>query len=130
MVRRFGCGLIAIGFALSLWPIPAAKADPPPWAPAHGWRAKHQGGDDERGHHEHRHGEAVYEMPYGLAEHTCYRDLLGAALGGAAGGLLGSQVGHGSGRTAATVGGVLIGILVGGSIGRAMDQVDQACVGQ
>lgn len=68
----------------------------------------------------------VPDLP-GLA---CNRDLIGGVLGGAAGGVLGSQVGKGDTRTAATIGGTIIGVLVGGSIGRAMDQIDQACVGQ
>ncbi|HZS81843.1 MAG TPA: glycine zipper 2TM domain-containing protein [Stellaceae bacterium] len=124
---RLGAALLAASLALSFSAVPAS-ADPPPWAPAHGWRAKHHHGDDD----DDVRVEAapLYVMPYGLAQRTCYRDVIGAALGGAAGGLVGSHIGHGSGRTAATVGGVLVGILVGGSIGRAMDEVDQACVGQ
>jgi surface antigen len=130
---------LALGFVLPLLAAPA-KADPPPWAPAHGWRDKHHGhGDDDddedhdrdRGHRPHGPPPApVAEIPYGLGQRTCYRELIGGALGGAAGGLIGSNIGKGEGRTAATIGGVLAGILVGGSIGRAMDQVDQACAGQ
>ena len=41
--RRRPFGLVAAAtllfFAASLMPISAAYADPPPWAPAHGWRA-------------------------------------------------------------------------------------------
>jgi hypothetical protein len=33
--------LIALGLASAGFVTPAAMADPPPWAPAHGWRAKH-----------------------------------------------------------------------------------------
>lgn len=128
---RLAAMLAAAAFALPLVAAPA-KADPPPWAPAYGWRAKH---DHHHHHHEDEDDDAVvvapaYVMPYGLARRTCYRDVIGAALGGAAGGLLGSHVGAGSGRTAATIGGVIVGILVGGSIGQAMDEADQACVGQ
>lgn len=32
----------AFGLACAALVAPAAYADPPPWAPAHGWRAKHQ----------------------------------------------------------------------------------------
>jgi surface antigen len=119
------CAVFAFLFFASLVPGAPAKADPPPWAPAHGWRAKHhRGDDDDEG------PRRVYVMPYGLSERTCHRDLIGAAIGGAAGGLAGSQIGRGNGRTAATIGGVVIGALVGGAVGRAMDDVDQACVGQ
>lgn len=128
MFRRLGASTIAAAFAASLLPVTPALADPPPWAPAHGWRAKHEG------KHKHRHDDdddrVVYVMPYGVGERTCYRDLLGAAIGGAAGGLAGSRIGKGDGRTAAIVGGAVIGVLVGGAVGRAMDRVDQACVGQ
>ena len=34
------------------------------------------------------------------------------------------------GRTVAIIGGTILGALVGGSLGRAMDRVDQNCVGQ
>jgi surface antigen len=101
-------------------PVPAL-ADPPPWAPAHGARAKHKHG---------REVQPVYVLPYGLDRGTCSRDLIGGAIGGVAGGVLGSQVGKGDGRLAATAAGVVIGVLVGGAIGRSMDEADQACVGQ
>jgi surface antigen len=145
--------LIGFLFALSSLPHAAALADPPPWAPAHGWRDKHDRDDDEwREHHRrHRHGDddndysaaappaavvvpppapAEVAMPYGLDQRVCNRDLIGAALGGATGGLIGSNIGKGKGRTIATVGGVLVGLFVGGKIGRNMDQLDQACAGQ
>src|SRR5262249_7955888 len=94
--------LTAALFAASLIPARPAEADPPPWAPAHGWRAKHHHDDDDAG------PRRVYVMPYGLSERTCHRDLIGAAIGGAAGGLAGNQIGKGNGRTAATIGGVVI----------------------
>jgi surface antigen len=91
---------------------------PPPWAPAHGYRRKQ--GD----------GRVVYAAPYGISTGICDRTLLGAALGGAAGGLIASEVAHGTNRPVAIAGGALLGILLGGSIGNAMDQLDERCVGQ
>jgi surface antigen len=91
---------------------------PPPWAPAHGYRRKHE------------HGRVVYLAPYGISSGICDRTLLGAALGGAAGGLIASEVAHGAHRPAAIAGGALLGILLGGSLGNAMDQLDERCVGQ
>jgi surface antigen len=105
-----------------------ALADPPPWAPANGYRAKHvQDGTADGAY-------AVYAVPYGIDRGICdrsllSRELLGGAIGGAAGGLVGHQVGGSSGRTAATIGGIVAGALVGSAIGRAMDIVDQNCVG-
>jgi surface antigen len=95
-----------------------ASQGPPPWAPAHGYRRKHEG------------GRAVYVAPYGISTGLCDRTLLGAAVGGAAGGLIAAQVAHGEHRPAAIAGGALLGILLGGSIGNAMDQLDERCVGQ
>jgi surface antigen len=91
---------------------------PPPWAPAHGYRRKHD------------HGRAVYQAPYGIATGICDRTLVGAAVGGAAGALIASEVADGRHRGAAIAGGALLGILIGGSIGNAMDQLDERCVGQ
>jgi len=91
---------------------------PPPWAPAHGYRRKHD------------HGRAVYQAPYGIATGSCDRTLIGAAVGGAAGGLIASEVAHGKHRAEAIAGGALLGILLGGSIGNAIDQLDERCVGQ
>lgn len=72
---------------------------------------------------------ALGAMP-GIPGVACNRDLIGGLLGGAAGGLIGNQFGRGDGNTAATIGGVVIGAIVGGSLGRRMDEVDHACVGQ
>ena len=109
-------------FAASSLPLDAAYADPPPWAPAHGWRAKHK----------HKKEKYVYyrEVPYDIGIGRCNRDLLGAVLGGVAGGAIGAGVVKGDNRTAAIVGGTIIGAIIGGAIGGHMDRVDQNCVGQ
>lgn len=143
MKLRNCAAVIGLLFTISSLPLSAAFADPPPWAPAHGWRDKHDRDDDDwRDRHHHRHHDdedddrvavpppAVVAMPYGLDQRVCYRDMIGAALGGATGGLIGSNIGKGKGRAVATVGGVLVGLFVGGQIGRNMDQLDQACAGQ
>ena len=112
---------VLFAFTASLATPQVAFADPPPWAPAHGWRAKHkQRGDNVR-----------YSVPFDIDLGRCNRELLGAVLGGVAGGVIGAQVAKGGDeRTVAIVGGAIIGVLIGGAIGRRMDQVDHACVGQ
>lgn len=117
---RFAAPL-ALALAASLVaPVPV-QADPPPWAPAHGYRKKNK----------HKHGnEVAYAVPFGIDLGQCNRELVGAAVGGAAGGALGSTIGRGDGKVAAVIGGTLIGILVGGAIGRSMDQTDHRCTGQ
>ncbi len=115
------------------------SADPPPWAPAHGYRAMHK---DNHGHdHKHKgkykhkreyeeeHARA-YVPPFDLNLGRCNRDVLGALIGGAGGAALGSTIGKGDGQTAAIIGGAILGIMVGGSVGRSMDDVDQHCIGQ
>ena len=105
---------------LAVWTVPVA-ADPPSWAPTHGWRAKQK-------HKQKRY--ANYTEPYGLDLGRCNRVILGGMLGGATGAALGTTVDKDDGRTAAIVGGTIVGVLVGGTIGRYMDSVDQNCVGQ
>lgn len=119
--RALAAGLVAL--CAAAWSLPAS-ADPPPWAPAHGYRAKQA---KQKGKHK---GQYAYVPPFELNLGRCNRDLLGAALGGAAGAAVGSQIGSGDGRTAAIVGGAILGLLVGGSIGRSMDALDQHCIGQ
>ncbi len=96
---------------------PAYAWAPPPWAPAHGYRYRHGGGQTGR-------------FPVDLGTGRCNRELVGSLLGAAAGGFLGSKVGDGNGQLAAVAGGALLGFLVGGGVGRTMDEVDQNCIGQ
>jgi len=102
---------------------------PPPWAPAHGYRAKHRWKYRQYGHDYYATEQDLVILPtIGLG--SCNREVVGGLLGAAAGGYLGSQIGSGSGRTAAVIGGTILGVLVGGNIGRSMDRIDQNCVGQ
>jgi len=112
---------VLIGVLLSttlLW----AWADPPPWAPAHGWRKKH---DPHYVGYEGRR----WPSDYGVLHGTCNREAIGAVLGAAVGGAIGSQVGTGDQRAVATVVGAVIGAVVGAQIGRSMDEEDRACIG-
>ncbi len=121
LVSACAATVIAVFTATAV--VPPAFADPPPWAPAHGYRAK-------KGKKFKKYKHVLPPNTFGIDLGQCNRDLLGGALGAAAGAALGTQVGKGSGKTAAIVGGAILGALVGGSLGRAMDQVDQNCVGQ
>lgn len=143
----------SLSLILPLWEGSNAYADPPPWAPAHGYRNKHhdhdhedddEQGDHDRGerddHHQRReriiYRDAVPNQPvynntqYGIEQGTCNRQTLGQVLGGATGAAIGSTIGKGNGNTAAILGGTIIGVIVGGNIGQSMDRVDQGCVGQ
>jgi surface antigen len=106
----------------AVWSAPAS-AEPPPWAPAWGYRAKHKGKNKHR-------VQQAYMPPYDIGLGRCNRDLIGGLLGGAAGGLIGSQIGSGRGQLAAVAAGTLLGFLVGNNIGRSMDEADQTCLTQ
>ncbi len=99
-----------------------ALADPPSWAPAHGWRKKH---DPAYAGYSGR----SWEYDYGVQSGHCNREDIGAVLGGIAGGTIGAQVGSGSGRVVAVVVGTVVGAAVGAEIGRRMDRTDRSCVG-
>ena len=105
------------------------RGGPPPWAPAHGYRRKYVS-YLSRDHREVRVPESdlVLRTASGIVQ--CNRDVVGAVFGGVAGAAVCSRFGKGSGKTAATVAGAIFGALIGGNVGRAMDQVDQSCVGQ
>jgi surface antigen len=99
-----------------------ALADPPPWAPAHGWRRKHD--PYYVGYRGHR-----WPNDYGVLRGSCNRAQVGAVLGGAVGGAVGSTIGKGDTRTVAIVVGTVLGVLVGHEVGRAMDEGDRGCFG-
>ncbi len=107
-----------------VWSAPVS-AEPPPWAPAWGYRDKHNG----KGKNKHKVQQA-YVPPYDIGLGRCNRDLIGGLLGGAAGGLIGSQIGSGKGQLAAVAAGTLLGFLIGNNVGRSMDAADRTCLTQ
>jgi len=120
---RLGAALLAAA-CLFGWTAPVA-ADPPPWAPAHGYRAKHK--------QKYKHDYAKYDRQYAsvpsdIGIGRCNRELIGGLLGAAGGGLAGSQIGDGRGQLAAVAAGTVLGFLLGSNIGRSMDETDAACV--
>ncbi|HEX7111981.1 MAG TPA: glycine zipper 2TM domain-containing protein [Mizugakiibacter sp.] len=112
----------AISLAVAVAACVAAPvlADPPPWAPAHGRRAKHH--DHEVYYDYARVVEVVpmraaprqqcYEVPVQEKPNTTAGTVLGAVVGG----VLGNTVGKGDGRKAATVAGAVVGGVVGHEI--------------
>jgi hypothetical protein len=126
---------IVILGSIVLSALPAA-ADPPPWAPAHGRRAKDAERDyrereyrdegrftyrDDHRHHERRivrYDEAVYRGDDG--RYYCHRSdgTTGLIVGGIAGGLIGSQLARGRSAALGTVLGVGAGALIGQAIER------------
>jgi surface antigen len=99
--------------------------EPPPWAPAHGWRKKndpHYVGYTGR----------KWSDDYGILAGRCNREAVGAVLGGAVGGAVGdavgSQVARRSDRPIAILVGAVAGAVLGAHLGREMDRADHACV--
>ena len=121
--HRVGLALLgATALAIS-GPFDPAFADPPPWAPAHGYRAK---GKKQKK----KQRQVAYVAPFDLNVGRCNRTLLGAAIGGATGAAVGASAGKGDDRDTAIILGAVLGAVVGGVVGRAMDDLDQSCVGQ
>ncbi|MGH8676336.1 MAG: RT0821/Lpp0805 family surface protein [Burkholderiales bacterium] len=108
--------------ALALMTSLPAFSDPPPWAPAHGWRKKND--PHYVGYTGHK-----WEKDYGVIAGRCNTQAVGAVLGGAVGGAVGARVGEGSDRVIATVLGAAIGAVIGAQIGRSIDERDRACMG-
>src|SRR5262245_8747751 len=98
-------------------------ADPPPHAPAHGWRAKHDA---------YYVGYTGTHWPddYDITSGRCNREEVGAVLGGVVGGTIGHEVAKPEDRVVATILGAAVGALVGSKIGRELDDRDHSCIGQ
>ena len=111
--------VMAVSFIASA-PAGTAFAEPPPWAPAHGYRANNS---DFRTQYQYPDIDLGY-CNRGLSN----TQLFGGALGAIVGGLLGSKVGKGSGKLAATAAGTLLGALAGASIAQSMDTADNECI--
>lgn len=129
-VRRTCYSLLAGPVVISLvLPLQPAKADPPDWAPAHGWR-HHHGDDDEQQVIIVQQPAPVYAAPPPAAyappppPPACSglqtSEVMGALAGAAGGGLVGSKFGKGSGKLATTGMGVAAGALVGDRVGRSL----------
>lgn len=117
--------LVSLSLATEVW------ADPPPWAPAHGYRAKGKGKskrDQDRYYVGYSGRE--YDRDYDIVRGRCNREKIGAVLGGVVGGVIGNEVGNRDNRVVATIIGAAVGALVGSRIGRDMDRRDRACWGQ
>jgi uncharacterized protein YcfJ len=110
-----------------------ALADPPDWAPAHGWRSHEDDGaryawarvvDAQPIYAAERQPvsrQVCYQQPGYEVQRTRYVNpnqgpatLLGAIIGGA----LGNTAGHGDGRAAATIAGAVIGGAIGNNATR------------
>jgi surface antigen len=99
-----------------------ALADPPPHAPAHGWRKKH---DPYYVGYTGRHWEHDYDILSG----RCNREAVATVLGSVVGAVVGSRTAEPEDRTVATIIGAAAGALIGNWIGRKLDDADRGCIG-
>ncbi|MGR9100222.1 MAG: RT0821/Lpp0805 family surface protein [Gammaproteobacteria bacterium] len=93
-------------------------ADPPPWAPAHGYRNKKSDPYDG------------YRDRFGILEGRCYRETAGGYLGRVLGDAAGSRMESYQGRALASVAGILLGDVFDRKLSRSMDDIDHFCTGQ
>lgn len=118
--------ILALSLAATAAPIAPAFADPPPWAPAHGWRAKQRDYDRYE-----RYDRDRYYEPRALTRrdriwrgrdgrYHCRRSdgTTGLIIGGAVGALLGRELDGGHDRSVGTIVGAAGGALLGRSIDR------------
>ena len=80
-MKSFTIGAVAL---VSLLVAAPAPADPPPWAPAHGWRKKND--PNYIGY-----TGKKWDKDYGVVEGHCNTEAIGAVLGGVVGGAVGSR---------------------------------------
>lgn len=101
---------------------PEALAAPPPWAPAHGYRAKNAAKfTGYTGYH--------WNRDYGISSGRCNRDEVGTVVGAVLGGAIGAAVHDGGNDLIAILAGATIGAIIGREIGRDMNDADRACIG-
>lgn len=117
--------LAAALVAMSISASPAL-ADPPPWAPAHGHRAKQAIYDRDGRYYEPRRlsrSDRIWRG--GDGQYHCRRDngTTGLIIGGAVGALLGRELDGGRDRTLGTI----LGAAGGGLLGRAIDRGELKC---
>lgn len=119
--------IIAISFAALLAPAAQAFADPPPWAPAHGRRAKEARMYDDRGRYlEPRaigYNDRMWRGDDG--RYYCRRanGTTGLVIGGAVGALVGRELDGGRDRTVGTI----LGAAGGALLGREIDRGNLRC---
>jgi surface antigen len=113
---------LLLGAALCALLATDAFADPPPWAPAHGRRAKD--GAAYAGY-----SGREWQRDYGVLSGRCNTEEVLTAVGAVTGGVIGNRTARPENRTIATVAGAIIGGVIGNRIGDAIDDRDRACMG-
>lgn len=119
-IKQWIARLVLLSFVLPF--IPVSQAAPPPWAPAHGWRKKHDPyyvGYSGR----------QWGRDYGIISGECNWQAVGTVLGGVVGGAVGASVAKGDQKVIAVILGSVIGAVIGNQIGKQIDDNDRGCIG-
>ena len=128
--RRLCVTLAAVAFAIG--PLTGiAKADPPSWAPAHGYRAKHGAPQNTDTGEKARYPT----LPPGLEGGRCHPDRLsgktiGLIVGATVGGAIGGKIAGHEDRVLGTALGAVVGALIGSKVGSALSENSRACIGE
>ena len=122
-LRRTFAALAGLLVSLAI-AAPTALADPPPHAPAHGWRKK-----NDPYYTGYTGRQWAYD--YGIRSGRCDRDRshVATAVGAVAGGVIGSKVGDDDHPLIAILAGAAIGGLIGNEIDKELDDDDRRCFG-
>ena len=120
--------LSALFFLLICFVSTSVYSEPPPWAPAHGYRNKH------KSHHNHQYrGYDYYHddvaKDIGIFDGICKYEKIGTIVGGAAGAVIGAKVTDKEDRVAGVVIGTIAGVILGKTIGKVIDERDRNCAG-
>ena len=122
MINRNKFIILTLSSALILPIAPSAYADPPPWAPAHGWRKKHDP------YYTGYSGKEWVE-DYGVISGECKWEAVGTVVGGVLGGAVGGSVAKGDNKAIGIILGSVIGAVIGNQIGKSIDDNDRGCIG-
>ncbi len=119
-MSRTAKAVVLLASTLIVWAVPALS-QPPPHAPAHGWRKKNDPyyvGYTGR----------QWERDFDISSGTCNRQEIATVVGGIAGGVIANRVAD-EHRTVATIVGAIAGAVIGNRIGRELDEADRGCFG-
>ncbi len=129
MVTRLRTAAVGLLLVAAAWSV-STLADPPPHAPARGWRKHHE---RDHGHDHDRHYVGYtgqqWDNDYEIASGRCNRQAIATAVGGVVGDVIASQVAKPENRTVATLIGAAAGALIGHKVGRELDEADRGCFG-
>ena len=117
-----------IYFVLTAFVSTTVYSKPPPWAPAHGYRNKHN--NKQVKHDGHHYYDENYADLLGIFDGKCKYEKIGTVVGAATGAVIGAKVTDEDDQLVGVLAGTVVGIVVGKTIGKAIDEQDRHCASQ